>query len=274
MTHDVALSVLGRALTVRCDDERMTDLVRQLWEPFVARGGKVEDPIVIRTTPGGWRIEAPPDAPSSAVDPWVLAAVLRNLITRRAVAGAASIYPLHGAAAERDGVFLVLAAAPRAGKTTLLLELVSLGWKLVTDDLVPLDPATATATPFPKPLSVRDPARWRTYASGWEVPEWLPPPRAVGLIPATAFRLTDATSYRPSLLAFSRFEPGASAGAEELSPARTAAACGENLHPARDRTPEALRAVARLGSVAPGWSLRYGRTRDALDLLENRLAAL
>ncbi|MDQ3915860.1 MAG: hypothetical protein M3323_11130 [Actinomycetota bacterium] len=271
---EVGLSVLDSRFCITSDDDRMLAFVRRLWEPFATDDLDDAALIGIETQREGWRLDAPPQTETFAIDPWVFASVLRNALTRRAVAEARSVFPLHGAAAERDGTFVVLSAPPLAGKTTLLLELLARGWRLVTDDLVPLEPGGLTAAPFPKPISVRDPARWQRVASSWDVPTWLPPPTTVGLIPATAFARTDASAFTPTALVFSRFESGAAPAAERLSAGRTVAACAENLHPVVAATPAALQAVARLGSATPGWAITYGSTDAAVDLFEKSLAAL
>jgi hypothetical protein len=142
----------------------------------------------------------------------------------------------------------------------------------VTDDLVPLDPETLTATPFPKPVSVRDPARWARLAGGWEVPEWLPPPVTVGLLPATALAGTRREAYEPSVLVFPRFAPGPGPKGHRLGPAELVARMGDNLH-TKTPAPGVLAVLARLGAGRAGFAIEYGTTESALELLEKCLAA-
>lgn len=266
------LSVLDSRFRVSSDDERMLALMRELWEPFAVDSppGEAHEVLIERRSEG-WRLDAPPAPPILAVDPWILAAAARNGISRNAIAEATTV-PLHAAAVEREGTFVALAGPPEAGKTTLLLDLLARGWLLVTDDLVPLDTATLEASPFPKPLSVRDPGRWRTIAASWSVPEWLPPPQRVGLVPATAIPRTAAETYRPSRVVFPRYEAGAEPSFEALTRGRTVARCGENLHARGPETAAVLPALARLGAEAPGFAIRYGSSEDALVLLRKCLA--
>jgi hypothetical protein len=269
---EVTLSILGSGFRVTSEDERMVAFVRELWEPFVA---EVDGPVEVRLEVRGpsWHLLMPDEPHVAASDPWMVASSLRNALSRRAIAEAASIVPLHAAAAERDGVFVVLSGPPRAGKTTLLLDLLEAGWRLVTDDLVPLDPQTLTATPFQKPLSVRDPERWARFARAWEVPEWLPPPSGAGLLPAGVMPVSEAEVYAPSLLAFPRFEAGADPGCERLTAAETVAWAADNLHSRGPGAAGVLPVLARLGSQVPGCTLRYGSTEDALEVLGKCLAA-
>lgn len=273
MTAEVTLSILGSGFRVTSEDERMVELVRQLWEPFVAGAGP--DPVEARLEVRGpaWHLRMPDEPHVSATDPWLAASSLRNALSRRAITEATSIVPLHAAAAERDGVFVVLSGPPKAGKTTLLLDLLDQGWRLVTDDLVPLDPKTLTAAPFPKPLSVRDPERWARFSAGWDVPGWLPPPAGAGLLPAHTVRVTDVRAFAPSLLVFPQFEEGADPTAERLTAAQTVAWAADNLHSRKPGAAGVLPTLARLGTKAPGCVLRYGSTAAALKLLEKYLAA-
>jgi hypothetical protein len=268
---EVTLSILDSHFHVTSEDPQMGELVRQLWEPFVTTASvSAATAVPLRSAAGTWRFCVPPDPPSSAEDPWVFAAVLRNFLSGRAVRAARSVVPLHGAAVERDGTFLVLSGAPRSGKTTLVLELLDRGWTYVTDDLIPVRRGGLTARPFPKPLSVREPDVWRRFAARWPVPAWLPPPRTVGLVPASAFPMPEEREYTPSVLVFPRFSPGAEPELEELSPAAATALAGDNLH-AGARDPAMLATLATLGKSAPAYGASYGSTGAALELLERAL---
>lgn len=268
------LDVLDSPFRVVSDDDRMIDLIRELWAPFESpRALPGAHEIAIEARSPGWYLDASPDPPVTAADPWILAAAARNSIARRAIAET-SLVPLHAAAAELDGTFLVLSGPPKTGKTTLLLDLVHAGWSVVTDDLVPIDPATLSAIPFPKPLSVRDPDRWRRVARGWAVPEWLPPPERVGLVPPGVVPRTAVASFSPSALVFPRFAAGAGPAFERLSPADTVARSADNLHPQRPPTPAALATLAKVGVDTPGFALRYASSKEAMELVRKCLAAL
>lgn len=270
----IGLELLDSHFRLTSDDELMLGFVRELWDPFVvedAPPAAIE--VSIEREGDRWRMEAPGEPGGAAVDPWVFAAVLRNALSRRAIAEAGSIVPLHGAAAERDGVYVVLAAPPEAGKTTLLLELLVRGWRLVTDDLIPLDPRTLHAAPFLKPLSVREPDRWDRFSGRWRVPGWLPRPQTLGLLPATAFPCAAARPFRADTALFPAFSKGAEPLLEALTPGQTAAAAAANLHPAGRATPERVAALARWAGATRAYRVEYGHSEDALELLESGLAA-
>ena len=72
---------------------------------------------------------------------------------------------IHAAAAIRDGMTVLLPAAPESGKTTTVAGLVaSAGFRYLTDEAVAIEPATLIPRPYPKPLSV-DRGSWKVLAS-------------------------------------------------------------------------------------------------------------
>ncbi len=56
---------------------------------------------------------------------------------------------LHAAAIKRDDRCLLLTGPWGAGKSTLTIGLLEQGWHYLSDDIVPFDPATGCAHPFP-----------------------------------------------------------------------------------------------------------------------------
>ena len=63
---------------------------------------------------------------------------------------------VHAAAVERDGRALLLPAPPGSGKSTLCAALVHRGWRLLSDELALLDPATQAIVPLARPVSLKN----------------------------------------------------------------------------------------------------------------------
>lgn len=71
---------------------------------------------------------------------------------------------VHAAAATRDGMTVLLPAAPESGKTTTVAGLVAhAGFEYLTDEAVAIEPATLIPRPYPKPLSI-DRGSWDVLA--------------------------------------------------------------------------------------------------------------
>jgi HprK-related kinase A len=63
---------------------------------------------------------------------------------------------IHAAVVERGGHALILPAPPGSGKSTLCAGLVWRGWRLLSDELTLIDPATGRITPVPRPVSLKN----------------------------------------------------------------------------------------------------------------------
>jgi hypothetical protein len=63
---------------------------------------------------------------------------------------------LHAAVLERSGGALVLPAPPGSGKSTLCAALVSRGWRLLSDELALLSPASGEIVPLARPISLKN----------------------------------------------------------------------------------------------------------------------
>ena len=63
---------------------------------------------------------------------------------------------VHAAVVERGGQAMILPAPPGSGKSTLCAGLVWRGWRLLSDELTLIDPATGFVTPVPRPVSLKN----------------------------------------------------------------------------------------------------------------------
>lgn len=63
---------------------------------------------------------------------------------------------LHAAVVERNGRALILPAPPGSGKSTLCAGLINRGWRLLSDELALIDPASVMLTPNPRPVSLKN----------------------------------------------------------------------------------------------------------------------
>jgi HprK-related kinase A len=63
---------------------------------------------------------------------------------------------IHAGAIERNGLTAILPAPPGSGKSTLCAALVHRGWRLLTDELTLIEPASCMTVPLVRPISLRD----------------------------------------------------------------------------------------------------------------------
>ncbi|HVE50700.1 MAG TPA: HprK-related kinase A [Casimicrobiaceae bacterium] len=63
---------------------------------------------------------------------------------------------IHAGVVARDGRAVVFPAPPGSGKSTLCAALMLRGWRLLSDELALIDPATHTITPIPRPIGLKN----------------------------------------------------------------------------------------------------------------------
>ena len=63
---------------------------------------------------------------------------------------------IHAAVIERDGNALILPGPSGSGKSTLCAGLVTRGWRLLSDELTLIEPATGLVRPLPRPVSLKN----------------------------------------------------------------------------------------------------------------------
>ena len=63
---------------------------------------------------------------------------------------------VHSAVVERGGGALLLPAPPGSGKSTLCAAMIHSGWRLLSDELVLIDPGNGEIIPLPRPVSLKN----------------------------------------------------------------------------------------------------------------------
>jgi HprK-related kinase A len=63
---------------------------------------------------------------------------------------------IHAAVVERNGLALLLPGEPGSGKSTLCAGLVFRGWRLLSDELALIEPATGQIAPLVRPISLKN----------------------------------------------------------------------------------------------------------------------
>lgn len=133
---------------------------------------------------------------------------------------------VHAASVEKSGHALVLPGPPGSGKSTLCAGLISRGWRLLSDELTLLDPATGCVVPLPRPVSLKNASidAIRQFSTAAE----LGPPvhdTAKGSVahmkPPTESVRRASEVARPRWIAQPRYERGATTQLAALSKART-----------------------------------------------------
>lgn len=132
---------------------------------------------------------------------------------------------LHAAVIERAGRAMILPAPPGSGKSTLCAGLVFRGWRLLSDELTPIDPASGLIAPIPRPISLKNASIdvIRRFAAeavlGPVVSETLKGDVAHARPPADSV-LRQHVEVKPGWVVLPRYVPGAPTRLEPLPKAR------------------------------------------------------
>lgn len=164
--HSRGYRALDYTFDFRCNDPVVASYVERIYAPFEADGEPTTTYSLIDLGEGF------PKRYRSWVDGQLVGntdegdLALGYLLwhVNRGVSGATSGLTLvHAAAADLDGVGVVLPAMMESGKTTTVAGLVRAGFRYLTDEIAAIDPVTLEVRAFPKPMSLR-PGSWATLA--------------------------------------------------------------------------------------------------------------
>jgi hypothetical protein len=147
--------LLDHEFRVEADDPKVGRLIHRLLESAAVRDDQDMPPYSLTTShpdrPGFWVwFDGKPlqefHTAVQMIDFFLLQINTRSLYE---VEGFVAI---HAGSVARDGLSLILPAAPDSGKTTLTAGLVRAGFDYLSDEAALIDPATVTVHPFPRPL--------------------------------------------------------------------------------------------------------------------------
>jgi hypothetical protein len=184
---------------------------------------------------------------------WVRYQAIEQLILARP-----DLLWLHGAVAGWRGRAVLMPGPRGRGKSTLVTQLCQRGWTFLTDDIVPVDPASLEVRPFPQLPAVRPnpgrelPETWLRDAEKAEVAvddrvgaEPLP----VGVLVLPAARRSGNTELRP------------------CSPAEAVLELARGCWNFAEHGERAVAILARLGANLPAFRMAFRDADRAADLI-------
>lgn len=265
----VLLSLDGCGFAIECDPD-WEEFLEQLWQPFLVEERPTDAiKVGITSETSGWHLTFP-DYEAHVIEPWILALVLRTGISARALRRSVGFFGMHASVAILDNLILLIAGPARAGKTTLMLNLLQEGWTYGSDDVAPVSLATGEVKAAPKPIHVREPGRWQGLIEQWAAPKWVPPPTNEWLVPASVFGRRRILTVSPTHVVFPHFHPDSEPRYRQISLAEGMALCGAEVQAGRP-TAATLRGLRSMCSGARMATLRYSSTEQCRQLLENIL---
>lgn len=170
---------------------------------------------------------------------------------------------LHGAVLERAGGGLLLPAPPGSGKSTLCAALMCQGWRLLSDELVLIDPKTGELHGMARPISLKnrsiDLLRRRTPEAFITAPVHDTAKGAVAhMRPSTASVQRVLEPVQPRWVVFPRYQPDAGLEVTSLRRLEVFRGLLENAFNYSLLGATGFRVMADLVERVAGCSVRYG----------------
>ena len=193
------------------------------------------------------------------------AKLLRNLyreVVRQFIFKYPQLVWLHASCVASEEGAIVLPGSWGRGKSTLALQLYNNGWFFLSDDIVPLDPATATAIPFPATPQVRS-------ASQRALPRDQFSRLSKVAVPIDAAKVADRP--RPvSMIVFPHFQARADTELTLVTPGQAVSALLENCLSFPENTDETIQDLCAMVEEMPTYRLSFTDPADAATALAKR----
>jgi HprK-related kinase A len=185
---------------------------------------------------------------------------------------------VHAAVVEREGRALLLPGHPGVGKSTLCAALVSVGWRLLSDEVALIEPTDGRLRPIARPISLKNHSIEiiRRFAPGM-----IFGPAAVGTSkgtvahvkpPSSSVRRVDEAA-QPRCIVMPRFVDGVPLQLQVLSRAQAFFAIAKNSFNYTLLGEPAFRSITRVIDACDCYQLTYGTLDDAVATLDTLIRA-
>ncbi len=268
------LAMLDFDVEMRTPDDKLTRYLTELYAPMQSTQPGPADHVLTLSSSGPagattWSVHLDATRVIASPAPSVAFSYLLWEANRRAIDATSDLVAVHASAAVSGDVAIVLPGPMGAGKSTLVASLVRAGLGYLTDEVVGFDASTGLIRPYPKYISV-----------GEALDDLVPPvPESIRafigdqrLVPPDAIRRGAAAgATRPRVIVTPRYERGATAALERLSPAAALGMLAQHaFHIERDgqRTLDVLADVVEQSSC---FALVSGDVPTATSVLLDQL---
>lgn len=185
---------------------------------------------------------------------------------------------LHCAVLEQRGGALLLHGPPGAGKSTLCAGLVSRGWRLLSDELALIDPATGDIAALARPISLKNASIG--VIRGFAPDATLSPTVHDTLKGSVAHMKPPEESVRRAAepararwIVFPRYESGARATLQRLAQGRAFMRLADGAFNYDVHTRRGFEALAQVVRASDCYEFRYGDLAEAARLFAGVAAA-
>lgn len=168
---------------------------------------------------------------------------------------------LHASCVASEEGAIILPGSWGRGKSTLALQLYNEGWSFLSDDVVPFDPVTATAIPFPATPQVRQ---------GTEKTLTRDQLSRLSKVAVSVDVARVAEAPAPiSMIVFPHFQAGVESVLQPITPGQSVGALLENCLSFPQNTDETIQQLCATVEGLPTYKLSFSDPTDAAATLEN-----
>ena len=190
--------------------------------------------------------------------------LLEKLITIDLQKRRTDLYFVHSSALERQGRVLLIVAESGTGKSTTAWALLQHGFRYLSDELAPIDPASLNVHPYPHALCLKAPP-----PGPYTLPEGTTQTEKTLHIPVTKLPSPAIMQPKPlHALLFLRRDANVSLPSyTEVSPAEAGARLYANTLNALAHPGSGLDVAIRIAGAVPAFTLNAGELRATCELI-------
>jgi HprK-related kinase A len=185
-----------------------------------------------------------------------------------------TVLTIHSAVLERAGRVLIMPAPPGSGKSTLCAALLLSGWRLLSDEMALLDPATGMILPSPRPVSLKN--------ASIEIIRRMAPQAMFGPVAYDTMKGTvahmrvpseslvrSAEAALPGWVIFPRYEANASVSLTPRPKGDSFMQLAENCFNQNVHGRAGFNALSELIERSDCYDFSYGRLEEAIEVFSN-----
>lgn len=262
------LTLLGRRVEIRTEDEAMRRLIEDLWAPFASRDrDDLAGWIELAREGQSWVLRSSFEAVPTDGDAWHVLLVMKFLAGRIALQDRNDLIVIHASVAQDGEAGVLMVGPPGAGKSTLCaVACLRLGWTFLSDDVAPISISDGSVHPFPRPPAFKGTAPpLGDLASRWSPPEGLRPTSAF-MVPPQTLGKVGSLPVRLGCIVFPSFAPGSDGYINALSPAEAIRSILSEVH---DLTPSGVSFLGALVQTIPAYRVEYASSERSMQLLSD-----
>lgn len=268
---DLQFCIFGRRIRVRCDHELFRSLLLANYAAFQEPGDPADlEYSVCRFPSGGFSIARGNDIlheqNTDEALRYLVVYLLEKLITIDLQQLRTDLYFVHSSALERRGRVTLIIAESGTGKSTTAWALLRHGFRYLSDELAPIDPASLDVHPYPHALCLKAPPPGHYSLPGNAVRTERTIHIPVDALPAAA--ITQPSPLR-ALLFLQRDAQVCTPSVAPVSPAEAGARLYANTLNALAHPGSGLDAAIRIANAVPAFVVNAGELHATCELISS-----